>query len=173
MWQKILAGNAWQGTFLNRRKKWSAVLGSSNHFSAVRDLRGEITHFVAVKEDITERRSTEEQLRMNAAVFETTNEGIMITTPDARIISVNPAFTNITGYTAAEVIGQTPQLLNSGKQKKSFYQDMWQTLIEEGGWSGEVWNKTPQTVRFYPQWLSIAAVRNSDGQLETVCCRLF
>ncbi len=164
MWQKILAGNAWQGTFLNRRKNgqlyWEAAT-----ISAVRDLRGEITHFVAVKEDITERRSTEEQLRMNAAVFETTNEGIMITTPDARIISVNPAFTNITGYTAAEVIGQTPQLLNSGKQKKSFYQDMWQTLTEEGGWSGEVWNKR-RNGTVYPQWLSIAAVRNSDGQLE-------
>ncbi|MBN0989616.1 EAL domain-containing protein [Amphritea pacifica] len=164
MWQQMLAGKAWQGTFLNRRKSgklyWEAAT-----ISAVRDPGGEITHFVAVKEDITERRSTEEQLRMNAAVFETTNEGIIITSPDARIISVNPAFTEITGYRAEEVIGKTPQIFQSGKQSDSFYQEMWQTLENNGSWSGEVWNKR-RDGSVYPQWLSIAAVRNSDGQLE-------
>ncbi|WP_299194993.1 EAL domain-containing protein [uncultured Amphritea sp.] len=164
MWQQMLAGNAWQGTFLNRRKNGQLYWESAT-ISAVRDLRGEITHFVAVKEDISERRSTEEQLRMNAAVFETTNEGIIITTPDARIISVNPAFTHITGYTAEEVIGKTPQIFQSGKQKENFYQEMWQTLEQDGSWSGEVWNKR-RNGSVYPQWLSIAAVRNSDGQLE-------
>ncbi|WP_372598391.1 EAL domain-containing protein [Amphritea sp.] len=164
MWQQMLDGKAWQGTFLNRRKNGTLYWESAT-ISAVRDPDGEITHFVAVKEDITERRSTEEQLRMNAAVFETTNEGIIITTPDARIISVNPAFTEITGYTAEEVIGKTPQLFQSGKQKDSFYQEMWQTLEQEGSWSGEVWNKR-RNGSIYPQWLSIAAVRNSDGTLE-------
>lgn len=164
MWHQIIAGNAWQGTFLNRRKNGQLYWESAT-ISAVKDLLGEITHFVAVKEDITERRSTEEQLRMNAAVFETTNEGIMITTPDARIISVNPAFSDITGYTAEEVMGKTPQILQSGKQKESFYREMWQTLEQEGCWSGEVWNKR-RNGSVYPQWLSIAAVRGSDGQLE-------
>ncbi|WP_428034758.1 EAL domain-containing protein [Amphritea sp.] len=164
MWQQMLAGKAWQGTFLNRRKNGQLYWESAT-ISAVRDLRGEITHFVAVKEDITERRSTEEQLRMNAAVFETTNEGIIITTPDAQIISVNPAFTRITGYTAEEVIGKKPQIFQSGKQKETFYQEMWLTLEQEGSWSGEVWNKR-RDGSVYPQWLSIAAVRNSDGQLE-------
>jgi len=140
MWHQMLDGKAWQGTFLNRRKNGTLYWESAT-ISAVRDPNGEITHFVAVKEDITERRSTEEQLRMNAAVFETTNEGIIITTPDARIISVNPAFTEITGYTAEEVIGKTPQMFQSGKQKNSFYQEMWQKLEQEGSWSGEVWNK--------------------------------
>lgn len=164
MWEQMLAGKAWQGTFLNRRKNgqlyWEAAT-----ISAVRNLQGEITHFVAVKEDITERRSTEEQLRLNAAVFETTNEGIMITSPDAKIISVNPAFTEITGYSSAEVIGKTPQVFQSGRQNKTFYSDMWKTLERNDSWSGEVWNKR-RNGDVYPQWLSIAAVRNSDAELE-------
>lgn len=164
MWAQILDGKVWQGTFLNRRKNrqlyWEAAT-----ISAVRDPLGEITHFVAVKEDITERRSTEEQLRMNAAVFETTNEGIMITSPDTRIISVNPAFTEITGFTAEEVVGKTPQVFQATRQKEINYQEMWKILEQSHSWSGEIWNQRRDGTT-YPQWLSIAAVRNSDGVLE-------
>lgn len=164
MWQRMLSGHPWQGTFLNRRKNgelyWEAAT-----LSAVKDSLGKITHFVAVKEDITERRSTEEQLRMNAAVFETTNEGIMITAPDASIISVNPAFSKITGYTSADVVGKNPKMFQSGKHTDSFYHDLWQALEKSGSWSGEIWNKR-KSGGIYPQWLSIAAVQNSDGQLE-------
>lgn len=164
MWRQMLDGKVWQGTFLNRRKNrqlyWEAAT-----ISAVRDPLGEITHFVAVKEDITERRSTEEQLRMNAAVFETTNEGIMITSPDTRIISVNPAFTEITGFTAEEVVGKTPQVFQAKRQTEINYKEMWKILEQNHSWSGEIWNQRRDGTT-YPQWLSIAAVRNSDGVLE-------
>ncbi|WP_417224543.1 EAL domain-containing protein [Amphritea sp.] len=164
MWQQMLSGQPWQGTFLNRRKNGSLYWEAAT-ISAVRDSLGQITHFVAVKEDITERRATEEQLRMNAAVFETTNEGIMITAPDATIISVNPAFSEITGYSSAEVVGKKPNMFQSGKQKDTFYQNMWLSLEKAGSWSGEIWNKRKDG-SVYPQWLSIAAVQNRDGLLE-------
>ncbi|MDO6564146.1 EAL domain-containing protein [Amphritea sp. 1_MG-2023] len=164
MWQQMLAGHAWHGTFLNQRKNGSLYWEAAT-ISAVRDSLGEITHFVAVKEDITERRATEEQLRMTATVFETTNEGIMITAPDSTIISVNPAFTEITGYAAQDVVGKKPQVLQSGKQNSDFYRCMWQTLKKNGSWSGEIWNKRQNGI-IYPQWLSIAAVQNRDGLLE-------
>ncbi|RTE66031.1 EAL domain-containing protein [Amphritea opalescens] len=163
MWQQMLSGQAWQGNFLNRRKNGSLYWEAAT-ISAVKDPRGVITHFVAVKEDITERRATEEQLRMNAAVFETTNEGIMITTPDSKIISVNPAFTKITGYTQKDVVGNTPQIFQSGKQPKEFYEGLWRSLEKNNSWSGEIWNKRKDG-SLYPQWLSIAAVQNHDGLL--------
>ncbi|MDX2423821.1 MAG: EAL domain-containing protein [Amphritea sp.] len=164
MWQQMLSGQAWQGNFLNRRKNGSLYWEAAT-ISAVRDALGDITHFVAVKEDITERRATEEQLRMNAAVFETTNEGIMITGPDTKIISVNPAFTAITGYTQDDVVGKTPSMFQSGQQPKTFYENLWLSLRKEGSWSGEIWNKRKDG-SLYPQWLSIAAVQNHDGLLE-------
>ena len=90
--------------------------------------------------DITERKQTERELRIAATAFET-NEGIMVTDADDRILRVNQAFCNTTGYRADEVIGQTPKLLRSGRHDANFYSAMWAHLNRRGFWSGEMWNR--------------------------------
>ncbi len=104
-----------------------------------------------------ERRTQAEDARLHAQVFEHVSEGITITDARGTIISVNPAFCRITGYSPEEVIGKNPRLLSSGRQNDEFYRQMWSTLLRTGSWSGEIWNRT-KSGRIYPEWLSISAV---------------
>jgi len=83
----------------------------------------------------------EDQLRLASAVYENASEGIMVTDENARILTVNPAFTRITGFSPEEVIGHTPSVLRSDRHDGDFYSDMWNTLIEKGAWQGDVWNQ--------------------------------
>ena len=164
MWQCLRSGQEWQGIFRNRRKNgelyWEAAT-----ISSIRNDADQITHYVAVKDDISTRKQAEDELRMNAAVFETTSEGILITDAKSRIISVNPAFTRITGYSLDEVRGKTPRLLRSERQSESFYKEMWHCLTTQGQWSGEIWNKRKDE-SIYPQWLSVSVIKNSQGQVQ-------
>jgi two-component system CheB/CheR fusion protein len=91
--------------------------------------------------DITDRKHAEEQLRLAARVFDRAGEGIVVTDPKQRILTVNDAFTQVTGYKAEEVIGKTPAVLASGRHAKDFYQDMWTALKDKGWWQGEIWNR--------------------------------
>jgi diguanylate cyclase (GGDEF)-like protein/PAS domain S-box-containing protein len=111
----------------------------------------------AVIRDISERRRAESRMRMHASVFETIGEAVLITDAELRIVAVNPAFTEITGYDKAEVLGQTPRVLSSGRQDKAFYERMWASLIEAGRWQGEIWNRRKDG-QVYPEWLSIRSV---------------
>lgn len=79
-------------------------------------------------------------LQLAATIFESSSESMIVTDADNRIITVNPAFTAITGYTIDEVVGRNPSLLSSGKQPKEFYEKMWHALNTVGHWSGAVWN---------------------------------
>ena len=81
------------------------------------------------------------QLRLAGHVFESSREGIIVTDPHTRILAVNPAFTQITGYTAAEVLGQTPAFLASGDHDADFYNAMWKSIRETGSWTGEIRNR--------------------------------
>ncbi len=105
----------------------------------------------------------EDELRLYGTVFTHAAEGMTITDEQSRIIAVNPAFCAITGYSAEEVIGHTPALLNSGRQGEAFYQGMWRALQEAGLWQGEIWNRRKDG-GIFPEWLSIAAVNDRDGQ---------
>lgn len=104
----------------------------------------------------------EEQLRLYAQVFTYAAEGMTITDAESRIVAVNPAFCEITGYTAEEVIGMTPAMLNSGRQGREYYRQMWSELIKRGQWHGEIWNRRKDG-GIYPEWLSVAAVRDVVG----------
>ncbi len=112
--------------------------------------------------DITERKRIEEQLRLAARMFDRTAEGVMVTDPDLRILSVNGAFHAITGYDREEAIGQTPRLLKSGRHDSAFYKVMWNTLKTQGWWQGEVWDRRKDGEE-YLSWLSINAVRDTDA----------
>lgn len=103
-----------------------------------------------------------ERLELFGKMFHGSGEAMLITDADKKIMAVNPAFTEITGYSAEEVIGKNPNLLSSGKQTPDFYQTMWMSLNETGQWQGEIWNRR-KSGEVYPEWLSIGAVRNSKG----------
>ncbi|GAB1233189.1 hypothetical protein UT4_16550 [Ferrigenium sp. UT4] len=115
--------------------------------------------------DITARKKDELGLRQAAAVFESTREGLMVTDPEKRIVRVNPAFTEITGYSAAEVLGEKPELLCSGRHDPEFYAAMWASINLTGHWQGEIWNRR-KNGETYPELMSIDVIKDKTG---TVC----
>ncbi len=121
---------------------------------------GEKRMFSGIIRDISEQKRTETELRIAAIAFDT-QEGIIITDPDANIVRVNHAFTHITGYSAEEVIGRNPRLLQSGRHTPEFYIRMWNSLIYTGQWSGEIWNRR-KNGEIYLQWASLTAVRDEQ-----------
>ncbi len=112
--------------------------------------------------DISAQKQAEKKVQLAASVFTHAREGIMITQADGAIIEVNAAFTDITGYSRDEVIGQSPRILSSGRQDKSFYDGMWKTLIQTGMWSGEIWNRR-KNGEIYAEMQTISAVRDAQG----------
>lgn len=102
-------------------------------------------------------------LKMASMVFEVANEGILVTDEQTRILAVNPAFTQLTGYKPEEVIGQRTSILASGLHGPEFYRSMWENLLTHGRWAGELTNRRKDGT-LYQQWLSIAAV---DGEVGT------
>jgi diguanylate cyclase (GGDEF)-like protein/PAS domain S-box-containing protein len=113
--------------------------------------------------DLTERNRDEASLRIAATAFDS-QEGMVVTDAATRILRVNRAFTDITGYAAEEAVGQTPRMLNSGRHGKAFYAAMWENIRRTGGWQGEIWNRR-KNGELYIEWLTITAVKGSDGEV--------
>ncbi len=111
--------------------------------------------------DISERKQIEADLRIAATAFES-GEGVLITDARSKILRVNRAFTEITGYPADEVIGKNPSILSSGLQGADFYALMWERLSTTGSWAGEILNRR-RNGEIYPEHLTITAVKNEDG----------
>lgn len=122
-------------------------------------------HFRRLAEQRNTQKQQEASLRQAAAVFATTQEGVLVTDPQQHIVHVNPAFSRITGYSAEEVLGQTPRLFASGKHDTGFYQRMWQALDSEGAWSGEIWNRR-KSGEIYPVWQNLRSIHDDQGQLS-------
>ena len=112
--------------------------------------------------DITERKRAEDELRIAAAAFEL-HEGMMVTDANGVILRVNQAFTRLTGYTAEEAAGKTPELLRSERHDELFYQHMWQALLLNKHWQGVIWSRHKDG-KIYAEWLSMSAVRAQDGR---------
>ena len=112
--------------------------------------------------DITTRKQAEDKLQLAANVFASAREGIIITDAQGLIIDVNGAFTQITGYSRAEALGQNPRMLSSGRQDKNLYERMWQSLLEQGHWSGELWNRR-KSGEVMAELITISAVRDAQG----------
>jgi diguanylate cyclase (GGDEF)-like protein/PAS domain S-box-containing protein len=125
---------------------------------------GRPQRMVGTHSDVTDRHKREDELRLAATVFEVGDEAVMVTDPKNRIVSVNPAFTAITGYLSTEVFGRNPNILSAKTHSKAFYQEMWTALVETGHWRGEVVNRK-KSGEVYIEWLSITRVMNAQGQL--------
>ncbi|HVJ35715.1 MAG TPA: EAL domain-containing protein [Terriglobia bacterium] len=148
--------------------KWADIA-----ISLVRNDEGSPAYFVVSATDTTAKRETEQalkaseaRLRQAAAVFTSTQEGVVITNSRAQIIAVNPAFCRITGYQEQELVGQNMRILQSGRQDINFYRALWSSIAEHGYWQGEIWNRR-KGGEIYAELLTISSVRDESGQLTS------
>jgi len=162
MWAKLTTGEVWQGEFINKRKDGSEYIESAM-ISPVHQPDGAITHYIAIKQDITERKRIEQQLCIAATAFES-GEGMAITDIDHVILRVNKAFTKITGYTAEDIIGKNADLLQSIRQNKDFYNAIWEHVNNTGAWEGEIISQR-KNGNIYPGYLTITAVKDRNGKV--------
>ncbi|HEX8963905.1 MAG TPA: EAL domain-containing protein [Rhodocyclaceae bacterium] len=149
---------------VRRRRKSGEVFWASLQLSLVRDAEGDPTGVIGYLSDITDRIAAQETLRLHARIFEHSEDGILITDAAGNIVSVNRAFTRITGYAEAEAVGQTPRLLRSGLHSREFYEEVWRRIEVEGRWQGEIQDKRKDG-EIYPTWVSISAVKNVAGKV--------
>jgi diguanylate cyclase (GGDEF)-like protein/PAS domain S-box-containing protein len=152
----------------SQRFEWQFVSMQGREFPAevaidVARLDGKSTVQLTVL-DITGRRQAESSMRLANQAFENSLEGIAITDARGNILTVNSAFTAITGYSMEEVVGRNPRLLSSGRQSREFYDEMWQCIETSGKWQGEIWN-IRKNGDIYPQWLNISRVTDDHGHV--------
>ena len=134
------------------------------HLTLIRDPAGVPMSIAMMGSDITEWRRMGDRLRLNAQVFDSSNEAMVITDRQNNIISVNRAFTRLTGYEREEALGKNPRILNSGRQDAAFYRSMWESIIENGFWRGDIWDRRKDG-SCYPKFLSITAIRDDGGEI--------
>jgi len=135
------------------------------HTLIERDSQGQQIGYHTILNDVTAHHQTETELRLANSIFDNTAEGIVITDAQQHIISVNKAFTQVTGYPKEEVIGQTPNLLKSGRYDEAFYEQLWETLQTTGQWQGEICNRRKDGTT-YTQWLNLNMIKDQAGQLS-------
>lgn len=145
-------------------KKNGEVMWVRAETRRVGETAANVVELVGSWSDITQEHQTRERLRLDAAAFESTRDGVMIAGSDTRIISVNRALLDVSGYAEDELLGQKTNIFKSGRHDRAFYGSMWQDLSETGCWQGEVWNRN-KLGRIYPVWLTINAVRNEQNIL--------
>jgi len=145
----------------------TALRKDGSTFPAI--IRGKMMHYkgrlvrVTAMGDITDRKQAEEAQRIAATAFES-QQGMAITNAQRVILRINKAFTDITGYSADEAVGQNPRLLSSGRHDAAFYAAMTDSLVRNGTWEGEIWNRRKDG-EVYPEWLNISAVKDEAGRV--------
>jgi len=112
------------------------------------------------EDDLARRKADAQRLVLARRVFENTSEAILITDAQNNIVSVNRSFEAITGFAAAEVLGQNPRIFKSGRHDDAFYRCMWEALMRDGRWSGEIWDRR-KNGELYPKWVQMDVVRDT------------
>ena len=129
------------------------------------DVDGAVAGFYVLVTDITPLTKARADLKLAHNVFQNINQGIMVTDVAGFIVSVNPAFTEITGYNEEDAIGQTPRMLLSARQNTSYPAAIWESVKRDGTWQGELL-ECRKSGEEYPSWLNITSVKNMDGTVE-------
>ncbi len=127
--------------------------------------------FIGIIRDTTISEKSAVNMRLMNKVLKSTPEGIVITDANGIIVRTNPAFEEITGFSEDEAIGKTPSLLKSGRHNADFFKHMWRSIVEQGIWQGEIWDKR-KNGDIYPKWLNISTIKN-DEQVTTHYVGLF
>ncbi len=131
----------------------------------MRDGEGQVVGIEGVLTDITERRHQESRLQQAAAVLQNTREAVLITDAHKQVIQVNPAFSDIFGWSEQDLQGQTPSILRSEHHPESFYQALWQRVGEEGHWQGEIVCRRCQG-EVFPALLSVSRIRQDSSEVS-------
>jgi diguanylate cyclase (GGDEF)-like protein/PAS domain S-box-containing protein len=154
---------SWNETWRGRSSPWLPVeQGIAYPLAAA--LTESLSQKNQMHQVLTKQKLAEVELRLAASAFES-QEGIVVTDPQGIILRVNTAFVHITGYQAEECIGKNPSLLKSWRHDQAFYREMWQKLLRDGAWKGEIWNKR-KNGDIYAQHLTITAVKDADGKVK-------
>ncbi|MGL5326380.1 MAG: putative bifunctional diguanylate cyclase/phosphodiesterase, partial [Aeromonas sp.] len=144
--------------------KGGEILWGRVTVTLIRDEQQQPDYLMVLLENIDPLKRHAEQLKLSHRVYDNLSEAILVCDADSRIISVNPAFEQITGYSSDEVRGQRPSLLKSGLHDQTFYADMYHALERVGVWRGEVWNKR-KNGKLYPQQVMISTLREA-GKIQ-------
>ncbi|MCF6147372.1 MAG: PAS domain S-box protein [Candidatus Kuenenia sp.] len=161
LWETILSGGEWQGEFCNRKKN-GELYWEYAYISPVKNQNGEITHFIGVKEDITEKMHSEEKLRTLSRAIEQSPCAVLITNAKGTIEYVNPRFTRLTGYAPDEVIGKNPNILKPGNIPSEKFNHLWKTITSGNEWQGKFCNKK-KNGDLYWEYAYISPVKNQLG----------
>lgn len=156
----IKQGQAFDLTFQIRRQD-GQVRYMRNRAVLYNDGSNEPSRLIGTTEDVTEHKLRNADLRIAATAFES-HESMIITDAETVILRVNRAFTDLFGYSTEEAVGQTPRILQSGRNDPAVYAAMWADIKGDGSWQGEMWDRH-KNGEVFPNWLSITAVRNEDG----------
>jgi PAS domain S-box-containing protein len=143
----------------DQQERWVHGLGK-----LIFNENGEVTRMVGIIQDITDRKRNEDQMNVQFSALTAAANAILITDRSGRIEWVNPAFSKLTGYSAEEAVGKTPQLLNSGQHAPAFFANLWQTVLAGNVWHGEMVNRRKDG-GLYTEDTTITPVRNADGQV--------
>jgi diguanylate cyclase (GGDEF)-like protein/PAS domain S-box-containing protein len=163
LWASLANGVVWTGELCNRRKN-GEIFWEFARILPITDGVGQVTHYLAVKEDITERHRVEEHRRLALKVFQSSHDGILITDVQGIILDVNQAFCTLTGYSREEAIGHSSRILSSGHHDQDFFRRVFEAVAQQDHWLGEIWNRT-KAGAVSVVLMTISAVRDAAGKL--------
>lgn len=163
LWETVLAGRVWQGELQNRKKN-GELIWENTWISPLIAEDGNISHFITVKEDVTQRKAAEAQMRMLSLAVEHSPASVLITDKNGAIEYVNPKFTAVSGYSLTDVLGKTPRILTSGMTPAETYQALWAKITSGQEWNGELLNRNRQGNLFWENE-RIAPITNHQGEI--------
>jgi len=164
LWSVIGSGDVWQGELVNERKDGRRFVIAQT-IAPITDERGSVEGFVAINRDVTEQKEREQELERFRSAVSYAGHGVVITDEDGVIEYVNEAFEELSGYSAAEIVGETPAILKSGDHDEPFYRGLWETILDGEVWQGEVINERRDGSRYVIDQ-TIAPITDEDGDLD-------
>ncbi len=149
---------------VRRRRKSGEIFWASLSLSPMQDAEGQAIGLIGYLTDITDRLATAEMLRLHARIFQNSEEGILIADAQQNIVSVNDAFSRITGYAEKEILGRPMRMFDTDQQGEGFYNRMWDEIRSSGNWKGEML-ELKKSGECYAKWASISAMKNDQNKL--------
>lgn len=144
------------------KRRDGSVFFINIHSTSIR--LGDKAYLMGMVRDVSDQMKNEEHLRLAAAVFENSREGILVTDADQNIVLVNRALCRLKGYEGHELVGHRSDMLQSGRHSPEFYAAMWECIRTTGNWQGEIWNRH-RNGALTPVLMSISAIRDGEGDI--------